>query len=79
MYYITYALINANRKNSVPTTTVLRCKTKSKPRAFFLPNNCSAPPEIAPESPALDPDCSSTSTIKTTELMTNNILTIPPI
>lgn len=41
----------------------MRCNTASAPRAFCLPNNCSAPPEIAPERPLLLLDCSKTSTI----------------
>ena len=40
-------------------TTVIRCKIKSSPRAFCLPNNVSAPPEMAPDNPALLPDCNN--------------------
>src|SRR5699024_12405109 len=59
-HYITYALKKAKIKNSVPVITVQRCNTKSRPRSFCLPNNCSAPPEIAPERHSLFPDCSNT-------------------
>lgn len=39
-----YANANANNMKIVPKTTVTRIKNASKPRAFCLPNNCSAPP-----------------------------------
>ena len=39
-----YANANANNMKIVPKTTVTRIKNASKPRAFCLPNNCSAQP-----------------------------------
>src|SRR5699024_791019 len=71
--YNIYPLINANTKNILAVITVPRCKTKSIPRAFCLPNNCSAPPEIAPESPALLPDCNTINTIVIIESITNKL------
>ncbi len=55
--------------------TVPRCKNKSNPRAFCLPNNCSAPPEIAPDNPALFPDCKTMKTTIIIALIINNTLT----
>src|SRR5699024_568641 len=78
-HYITYALIKAKTKNSVPVITVPRCNTRSKPLAFCLPNNCSAPPEIAPERPSLLPDCNNTNTIIIIASTTNNIFTTLPM
>ena len=53
----------ANMKNKTASTMVTRCRTKSSPRAFCFPKSCSAPPEMAPERPALVPDCNNTTTI----------------
>src|SRR5699024_4668849 len=56
-YYKINPLMNAKTKNKVAVMTVPLCNTRSIPRAFCLPNNCSAPPDIAPDKPALFPDC----------------------
>lgn len=61
-------------KNNTASTTVALCKIKSIPRAFCFPKSCSAPPEMAPESPALLPDCNNTTTIKASETMINNVI-----
>lgn len=45
---------------------VIRCNSPSMPRAFAFPIKCSAPPAIAPERPALLPDCNRTTTISPT-------------
>src|SRR5699024_10800947 len=69
------ALMKAKTKNKIPVTIVPRCKKRSIPRAFCFPNNCSAPPEIAPDKPSLLPLCNKTSIIIIIELMTNNVFT----
>lgn len=56
---------------------VPRCKTKSRPLAFCFPNNCSAPPEIAPDNPALFPDCNNTKTIKIIASIISNVIATP--
>src|SRR5699024_1430681 len=71
---MTYALAKANTKKITAVTTVPRCKNKSIPRAFLFPNNCSAPPEIAPDKPALVPDCKTISVIIIIILMTKSTL-----
>lgn len=43
---------------------------KSSSRPFFLPTNVSAPPAIAPDIPALLPDCSKTVAINPNETKT---------
>ncbi len=53
------------------STTVARLRKASTPRAFCFPINCSAPPEIAPDNPALRPDCNNTTVIKATETIIN--------
>lgn len=61
-------------KNRTDKTMVIFSKTASIPLAFCLPNNCSAPPEIAPERPELFEDCNNTTTINAIETMTNNVI-----
>ena len=68
-----YATTSDKIKNPVPNITVARCKNKSSPRAFCLPKRCSAPPEIAPDRPALLPRCSKITAIKPSENMTSTI------
>ena len=69
-------------KNRTASTIVTLCKTKSIPRAFCFPKSCSAPPEMAPERPALFPDCNNTTTINAIATMTSKALImrafIPP-
>lgn len=81
-YFKKYATINANTKKQVANTMVARCRTKSIPRAFCFPNKCSAPPEMAPDKPALFPFCRSTTVIKPIALITSSIVkktsTVPP-
>lgn len=61
----------------------MRLNKSSNP--FFLPNNCSAPPAIAPDMPALLPDCNNTVAIKPNAAITCStvikafILPSPPI
>lgn len=74
LHYRIYALTNAKTKNNVAVITVPRWRTKSSPRAFCFPKSCSAPPEIAPDSPALLPDCKTINTIIIIALITNMIL-----
>lgn len=52
-------------------TIVARCRNKSIPLAFCLPKSCSAPPEIAPDNPALFPDCSTIKMIITIASITS--------
>lgn len=59
-------------KNNTARTIVNLCKTKSIPLAFVLPNSCSAPPEMAPDKPALLPDCNNTTVIKARDTRINN-------
>lgn len=56
IYYAKYAIDSVRIKNNTERTTVARCRTRSRPRAFCFPKSVSAPPEIAPERPALLPD-----------------------
>lgn len=53
---------------------VTRWRTKSSPRAFCFPKSCSAPPEMAPERPALDPDCNNTTTINDNATITSKVI-----
>lgn len=64
-------------KNNTPVITVPRCRIRSNPLAFCFPNNCSAPPEIAPDKPALFPDWSKTKTIKIIESIISNVMATP--
>jgi len=65
---------------------VNRDRNKSNPRALVFPNRCSAPPEMAPEIPALFPFCSRTAkinpkltAIKSTFNVKIQLITVPPI
>lgn len=58
--------------NDKARPAVIRAKTASKPRAL-RPIICSAPPEIAPDRPALLLDCSRTTKIKAIATMTSKI------
>lgn len=69
------ATSNPKMKNNVPSTAAVRFKTASKPRAFWRPNNCSAPPAIAPR-PCDRPDMSSTTTINKTATTSRLIVAI---
>ena len=60
----------------IDNKTVTLCSIKSIPRAFCLPNNCSAPPLIAPDNPALLPDCNNTTVINDIEVMINRMIKI---
>lgn len=70
---IMYPTTTVKTKNNVAKTIVTHWSTRSSPLAFVFPNKCSAPPVIAPESPALFPFCNKTTTINTSETMTNAI------
>jgi hypothetical protein len=80
--YAKYATANAKTKKSTASTVVTRAKTASIPRAFFCPKSCSAPPEIAPDKPALFPDCNNTIAISPIESrisnVANNVYNIAP-
>ncbi|EFR99150.1 putative chromosome-associated kinesin, partial [Listeria seeligeri FSL N1-067] len=54
-YCTKYASAISITKKTMDRTMVVRCKISSSPLAFCLPNNCSAPPEMAPDKPALLP------------------------
>lgn len=73
--YIKNATKIVRIKNKAPNTTVALLRTASKPRAFCLPINCSAPPEIAPDKPALRPDCKTTTIINKIDTIINKIFT----
>lgn len=74
-YYKINPLMNAKTKNKAAVMTVPLCNTRSIPRAFCLPNNCSAPPDIAPDKPALFPDCNKIKIIIMIASMTNKTCT----
>ena len=74
-YHHNDATSNPKMKNKVPSTAAVRFKTASKPRAFWRPNNCSAPPAIAPR-PCDRPDMSSTTTINKTATTSRLIVAI---
>ena len=61
-------------KNNIDKIIVNLFKNKSTPRCFCLPNNCSAPPLMAPESPLLLPSWSSTTVINAIQSMINNTI-----
>jgi hypothetical protein len=56
------------------TYTVILLKNSSRP--FFLPKKVSAPPAIAPDSPALLPDCNRITAISPKQSNTCNIVKI---
>lgn len=64
----------SNPKNMIDKTTVTLCSIKSMPRAFCFPKSCSAPPLIAPDKPALLPDCNNTTVINDIEVMINRMI-----
>lgn len=69
-----YANNIVSTKKSTASITVAFERKASIPRAFCLPINCSAPPEIAPDSPALRPDCNKTTVIKAIAVKINNTI-----
>lgn len=71
-FYRKYANSNVSTKKITASTTVARVKKASTPRAFCFPISCSAPPDIAPDSPALRPDCSKTTVINAIDVIINN-------
>ncbi len=72
-YYNKKATVTVSKKKSTPRTTVALLSTASNPRAFCFPTNCSAPPEIAPDKPALRPDCKTTTAISKIDTITSKI------
>ena len=75
LYTPKYANASVKMKKSTDKITVNRWRIKSRPLAFCLPKSCSAPPEIAPDSPALLLDCSNTTMISAILTITSNVIT----
>ncbi len=71
--YMKNATSKVSKKNNVPSTTVALTRTASKPLAFCLPTICSAPPDMAPDKPALFPDCNKTAPINKIETITSKM------
>lgn len=82
-YYIKYAIAISNPKKIMDRTMVVRCKINSRPLTFCFPNNCSAPPDIAPDKPLLLPGCNIITVINSTDVMTSKtvktvLIVLPP-
>src|SRR5699024_2441563 len=74
-YYKINPLMNSKTEIKEAVMTIYLSNTRSISRAFSLPNNCSAPPDIAPDKPALCPNCNKIKIIIISASMTNKACT----